>query len=132
MIRTVKIWMETDYESVDNLPLNPMSPGVGVALPEYAPVEHLPLDGAKWVYCGAFDQEDVEALNFIFLRNRGKFMKIRIDWIRDIQRMKFQLVVEMHIAELTYEERQARAGTVPTREAPALIGGRRMKLRSEG
>lgn len=88
------------------------------------------------LYCGAFNPEDVELVTLFFHRNRGKFMNVLVEADRDIMRMKFRLVLRLHIDSLTEEERtrsMLETPKVATTPNVALTAGRRMRLRpSEG
>lgn len=132
MVREVVIRIETDQDRFDDLPINPLRPGVGVIDPGGLP-PHLPDEARRLLYCGAFNPEDVELVTLFFHRNRGKFMNVKVESDRDVMRMKFRLVLRLHIDNLTEEERMRNAGqpvTMATVPNVGLTAGRRMRLRS--
>lgn len=132
MVREVVIRIETSQDRFNDLPLNPLSPGVGVVDPGGLP-PHLDDQTRRLLYCGAFNPEDVELITQFFHRNRGKFMKVKTETDRDLMRMRFRLILILHIDDLTEEERRRNMQMTPqvaTAPNVGLTGGRRMRLRS--
>lgn len=132
MVREVVIGLEADQSRFDSLPLNPLSPGVGVIDPGGLP-PHLDDETRRLLYSGLFNSEDVELVTQFFHRNRGKFRNVKVMADRDVLRRKFRLGLVLHIDDLTEEERTRNAHMAPTVATVPNVGltaGRRMRLRS--
>lgn len=132
MVREVVIRIETHQDRFHDLPLDPLAPAVTVVDPGGLP-PHLDEHTRRLLYCGAFNPEDVELVTQFFHRNRDKFMNVKVETDRDLMRMRFRLVLILHIADLTEEERRRNVQmgrSVATAPNVGLTGGRRMRLRS--